>query len=236
MTLATAAAEASADNQALDDDDVYRRIHGAVLEHRLKPGTKLAEERLATIFGTTRARVRKAFARLAHEQIIEWFPQRGAFIARPSVEQARDVLEARRVIEPAIMRRLAERATPADLERLQDHVEQELAADARDDKRSVVRLSGEYHNLAADLAGNQSLARSLRELSAITCLVILLYDAPTSAACRANEHAKINGALAAHDPEGAARLLLKHLDEIEANVNLDGDDEEVDLEDIFSGL
>lgn len=234
--MAASPAETPVESQALDDDGVYRRIHDAVLEHRLRPGTKLAEERLAAIFGVTRARVRKAFARLAHEQIIEWFPQRGAFIARPTVEQARDVLEARRVIEPAVMRRLAQRATPADVQALQHHVEQEFAADARQDKRTVVRLSGEFHNLAADLSGNQSLARSVRELSAITCLVILLYDAPTSVACRANEHDKIIRAIEAHDPDAAARLLIEHLDEIEASVNLDGDDEEIDLEEIFSEI
>ena len=37
----------------------------------LPPGTKLVEERLAEIFGTSRARIREVLARLAHEQIVE---------------------------------------------------------------------------------------------------------------------------------------------------------------------
>lgn len=217
-----------------EDDAVYRRIHDAILEHRLKPGTKLAEERLAAIFGVTRARIRKVFARLSHEQIVDWFPKRGAFIARPTVEQARDVFEARHVIEPAIMQRLARTAMPEGIHALREHVAKELEADARDEKRSVIRLSGEFHNLAADLSGNTSLSRSLRELSALTCLVILLYDAPTSGACRANDHNAIIDAIEDRNGDAAARLVLQHLGDIEQSVNLDGADEQVDLEEIFS--
>ena len=43
-----------------------------------------------------------------------------------------------------------------------------------------MRLSGEFHVLLAELAGNSALARSMRELSTLTCLIISLYDAPTA--------------------------------------------------------
>src|SRR5689334_20598391 len=49
-------------------DEIYEKIYVAILEHRLHPGTKLVEERLAEIFGVSRARVREVLARLAHEQ------------------------------------------------------------------------------------------------------------------------------------------------------------------------
>ncbi|KMZ13873.1 Transcriptional regulator, GntR family [Candidatus Burkholderia humilis] len=76
-------------------DEIYERIYLAILEHRLTPGTKLAEERLASIFKASRARVREALSKLAYEQIVEVFPKKGWFVAKPSVEQARDVFEAR---------------------------------------------------------------------------------------------------------------------------------------------
>ena len=160
-------------------DEIYEKIYVAILEHRLHPGTKLVEERLAEIFGVSRARVREVLARLAHEQIVELIPQRGAYVAKPSIEQALDVFEARRLIEPAVLRRLIETLTPEKLARLRQHQELELDARRRDDKRAVVRLSGEFHTLAAELAGNTALARSMRELSMLTCLIIFLYDAPT---------------------------------------------------------
>jgi DNA-binding GntR family transcriptional regulator len=214
-------------------DEIYEKIYAAILEHRLHPGTKLGEERLAEIFGTSRARIREVLGRLAHEQIVELFPQRGAFVAKPTIEQARDVFEARRLIEPAIVRRLVETLSPEKLARLREHQARELDARRRDDKRAVIRLSGEFHSLAAELAGNTALARSMRELSVLTCLMIFLYDAPTSVSCRADEHSKIIEAIAKRDAARAQKLMLEHLAHIEGSMKLDGASEEVDLAAIF---
>jgi DNA-binding GntR family transcriptional regulator len=216
-------------------DEIYEKIYVAILEHRLHPGTKLVEERLAEIFGVSRARVREVLARLAHEQIVEMIPQRGAYVAKPSIEQALDVFEARRLIEPAVLRRLIETLTPEKLARLRQHQELELDAHRREDKRAVVRLSGEFHSLAAELAGNTALARSMRELSVMTCLMIFLYDAPTSTSCRADEHSQIIDAIARRDGSRAERLMLEHLEHIESGMKLEAATEEVDLEAIFKG-
>jgi DNA-binding GntR family transcriptional regulator len=215
-------------------DEIYEKIYVAILEHRLHPGTKLVEERLAEIFGVSRARIREVLARLAHEQIVELFPQRGAYVAKPTIEQARDVFEARRLIEPAVLRRLIETLTPEKLARLRQHQELELDARRRDDKRAVIRLSGEFHSLAAELAGNSALARSMRELSVLTCLMIFLYDAPTTTSCRADEHSQIIDAIAKRDAPRAERLMLEHLEHIEGSMKLEPATEEVDLAAIFS--
>lgn len=214
-------------------DEIYEKIYVAILEHRLPPGTKLAEERLAEIFGVSRARVREVLARLAHEQTVELFPKRGAFVAKPTIEQAMDVFEARRLIEPAVLRRLVETLTPERVARLRQHHALEQDARRRDDKRAIVRLSGEFHALLADLAGNSALARHMRELTTQTCLIIFLYDAPTASTCLADEHAEIVEAVAHRDTARAEALMLEHLDHIESSLKLEPGTEEVDLEAIF---
>lgn len=215
------------------NDEIYERIYIAILEHRLHPGTKLGEDRLAKIFDVSRARVREVLGRLAHEQIVELYPQRGAFVAKPTPQQAMDVFEARRLIEPAILKRLISHLTPDKVARLRQHQELELDARRRDDRRAVVRLSGEFHVLVAELAGNGALLRSLRELSTLTCLVIFLYDAPTSMSCRADEHSDIIDAIAKRDVARAEKLMRAHLDHIESSLSLDSNAEEVDLEAVF---
>jgi DNA-binding GntR family transcriptional regulator len=214
-------------------DEIYERIYVAILEHRLQPGTKLGEERMADIFGVSRARIREVLARLAHEQIVELFPQRGAYVAKPTIEQARDVFEARRLIEPAVLRRLVDTNTPEKVQRLRQHVELEADARRRNDKRAVIRLSGEFHTLLAELAGNSSLARSMRELCMLTCLTIFLYDAPTSQSCRDDEHQAIIDAVARRDSAKAEGIMLEHLDHIEGSLQLDQGNGEADLEAIF---
>jgi DNA-binding GntR family transcriptional regulator len=219
--------------QERSNDEIYERIYVAILEHRLHPGTKLGEDRLASIFNVSRARIREVLARMAHEQIVDLYPQRGAFVARPTPEQAMDVFEARRLIEPAVIRRLINTLTPDKVARLRQHQELEMDARRRDDKRAVVRLSGEFHQLLATLAGNTALARSLRELSTLTCLIIFLYDAPTANSCRADEHSSIIEAIAKRDAARAEKLMLEHLDHIEKSLTLHTATMEVDLEAVF---
>lgn len=215
------------------NDGIYERIYCAILEHRLHPGTKLGEDRLAKIFNVSRARVREVLSRLAHEQIVDLYPQRGAFVAKPTPVQAMDVFEARRLIEPAVLKRLINGLTPDKVARLRQHQELEIDARRREDKRAVVRLSGEFHVLLAELAGNTSLSRSMRELSTLTCLIIFLYDAPTAVSCRADEHSEMIEAIARRDVATAEKLMLSHLNHIETSLSLDSSAVEVDLEAVF---
>lgn len=223
---------AATENGAGGEDAIYERLLTAIFEHRLPPGTKLGEDRLAGIFGVSRARIRGVLPRLAHEGVVRLEPNRGAFVARPTVVEARDVFEARRILEPAIVVKLAhDRAKRSELAQLRQHVAAEAKARASNDTRTVVRLSGEFHILLAERAGNEMLAKTMRELASLTCLIIALYDKPAVPSCLGEEHGQIVDALAAGDGERAAKLMVEHLDHVEENLDLTVPDEEpVDLE------
>lgn len=203
------------------EDAVYERLLERIFEHRLPPGTKLGEDRLASIFGVSRARVRRVLPRLAHEGLVTLEPNRGAFVAKPSVAEAHAVFEARRIIEPGIVDRFMQRRErKALIARLRQLVAAERRARAAGDTRSIVRLSGEFHILLADMAGNALLAKMMRELASLTCLIIALYDKPSVPSCLGEEHAEIVEALAAEDAERAVRLMVRHLDHVEENLDL----------------
>lgn len=214
-------------------EEMAARIATAIHEHRLLPGIKLGEDRLATIFNASRARVREVLARLARDQMVELFPQRGAFVTKPSIDQALDVFEARRLIEPGVVRRLIGCMDSNRTRRLQHHLKQEHAAHERNDKRATVRLSGEFHVLLADLAGNSALLRSMRELSTLTCLTISLYDAAVSTCCRVDEHDAIVEAIISGNEARAVQLMLDHLDHIQGGLRLEADAVDADLEQIL---
>jgi DNA-binding GntR family transcriptional regulator len=214
-------AAAAAARPEPSEDGIYERLVAAIFEHRLPPGTKLGEEKLARIFGVTRARVRAVLPRLAHEGLVALEPNRGAFVAQPTVEQARDVFEARRLIEPGIATRLARKPDrPAAVARLRQHVAAERKARAAGDVRTIVRLSGEFHMLLADLSGNVVLSRSMRELALLTCLIIALYDRPATPSCLGEEHGDITDAIAAGDARRAAALMIEHLNHVEKELDL----------------
>ena len=94
---------------------IYDEIHRAIAERRLEPGTKLAEESLADVFGVSRARIRKVLLLLAKEHVVKLEPNRGAFVWRPSVEEARNVLDARRAIELYLVKVAASNVTKAGI-------------------------------------------------------------------------------------------------------------------------
>lgn len=53
---------------------MYDRMVSAILDHRLPPGTKLVEDKLAAAFGVSRTRVRPVLVRLANEQVVTLTP------------------------------------------------------------------------------------------------------------------------------------------------------------------
>lgn len=219
----------------LTSEQCYQKIRQAILEHRLTPGTRLVEERLVALSGISRTKIRPVLARLAHEKLVELIPNRGAFIASPSVEEAREVFFTRHLIEPAIVTMLCENAKNRDISKLKRHVAREAEARRKNDRAAIIRLSGEFHVLLAELAGNTILVRMMHDLTAQTCLVITLYDRANTPACQHHHHGDIIEAIEARDAELAKQRLIAHLREVESTLRLEIDDEqEVDLSDIFA--
>jgi DNA-binding GntR family transcriptional regulator len=215
--------------------EIHERVLNAILEHRLRPGVQLVEERLAAVFGVSRTKIRHALARLAHDGIVTVFPNRGAFVTSPGPDEVHELFEARRLIEPAVVRRLAATTAPALVRRLRDHVRQENTARKSRGHRAVLRLTGAFHLLLAEMAGNRVLARTMREVEPLTALAIVHYEAPEALACPENEHAAIVDAIESGNAERAARLMLEHLDHVEAALDLTPPVEtEVDLEAAFT--
>lgn len=162
----------------LSDDDIHERIIDAVIDQRLLPGTKLVEDKLGQAFGVSRTRIRQVLIRLAHEQVITLEPNKGATVAQPTVEDAREVFEARALIEGVLVQRFIERATPDDLQALVDCIEAEEEARREGDQAGALRLSGRFHLLIAEVAAHQTFARMLKKLISRTSLILMSY-APT---------------------------------------------------------
>ena len=86
---------------------IVENLTRAIVEHRLLPGTKLAEQKLADHFGVSRTLVRQALFQLSQNRLIKLEPARGAFVATPSVAEARQVFAVRRMLEAEMVRDVA---------------------------------------------------------------------------------------------------------------------------------
>lgn len=209
-----------------DDSEIYERVWTSIAERKLAPGTRLKEERLCEIFSVSRARVRRVLDMLAHDGLVTHVPNRGAFVSKPTIEEARDLFFARRVVEDGLIERLAQIATPGMLARLEAHVAEERAAHAARDMGRIVRLSGAFHILIAELSGSAVLTEALRDLVSRSSLVTAMYQPRTTAECGPDEHAGIVRLIAEGRAAEARAAMRAHLSEIEEALDLrdDGQD------------
>lgn len=201
------------------EDLLYERLIDAIIDKSLRPGQHLNEVKLAASYAVPRSRVRRVLERLRDEDIVEFQLHRGAFISRPTVEEAAHVFEARRYLEAAIAELACARATPEDIARLRTHLA--LQQDVFDNLRPEMnRVAGEFHILLADIAGNAVLGRMLKLLIRRVCLIQSLYEQRSGVLCLVHEHERLVDLIAANDPQGAAGEARHHCDHIYASLDL----------------
>jgi DNA-binding GntR family transcriptional regulator len=204
--------EATATQQVVD------ALTKAIIEHRMLPGAKLPEQKLADRYGVSRTIIRQAIYQMITQGLIRMEPAKGAFVATPSLAEAKQVFATRRMLESGLARAFAAQATPAQIKKLQEHMAAEQAAVDEGDANSRVELLGDFHVQLALLMKNQVLAEVLQELISRCHLVTLIYQSAHAAQDSAVEHRDIVRAFAKRDQNLAARLMDEHLLHVEAGL------------------
>ena len=204
----------------LADGAIVERVVTAVMERKLKAGAKLPEAALCDAFHCNRSQIRRILIVLAERGVVSLHANRGAFVARPDAKEARNVFDARRAIERAVVLSAATRIDPAALSRLRAEVRAGTRAETEGDRSKAIRLSGQFHLRLAEAAGNSVLTKFLGELVARTSLIIGLYGSLSVRSCSEAEHEALIEALAEQDGARAADLMERHLRHIEAELDI----------------
>lgn len=199
---------------------VYSALLAAILDHRLPPGTRLPEDEIGALFGVSRTIARAALQALAHQRVVVIEPNRGAQVAKPTVVEAREVFEARSLLEPRLAHLAAERATAADVSRLTAHHRAEEKALRAGDQGKALLLSARFHELIADMADQEILAGFLRELMSRSSLVIALYWRRADTVCERHAHHELVEAIGQHKAKRAADLMQSHLVDLFSGLDL----------------
>lgn len=212
-------------DDAADNSSQYIRdaIREAIVERRLAPGTKLSESDVGTLFSVSRTLVRAALQALAYEGLVKVEKNRGAFVACPSPEEARQIFAARRLFEPGMLIEAAKKIRRPQLAKLRKLLDEEgrlMSERGHTARRAEIKASGDFHLTLAAMTGNAILERFMDELVARSSLVIALYGQSAISSCGHKEHLEILDALERADVETASRILLHHIDHIEADLDL----------------
>jgi GntR family transcriptional repressor for pyruvate dehydrogenase complex len=218
--------------------EIVDQIRGLIAEGRIKPGDRLPPEReLAELFKASRNSVRDAIRVLEQMGLTESRQGDGTYVRTVSAEdlaeplalmllqsrtQMRELLEVRRVLEPALAEFAATRITPEEV----DELEAILDAQRRKVEAGLVPLEEDtaFHYGIAEAARN---AVMLRTLDTLVDLLrqsrerFLRHDRPATSLAG---HRRILDALRRADPEAARAEMLRHLREVEERVDLTGAD------------
>lgn len=192
----------------------------SIVEHRLQPGSKLVEQTLADQFGVSRTLIRQALFKLSQNRLVRMEPARGAFVAAPSVAEAKQVFAVRRMLEAGMTQAFIRQATVEKINALKDHIAEEEAAVLRGDVPGRTVLLGDFHVRMAQLMGNEVLAHLLMDLLSRCALITLMYQSAGAAEHSHEEHRVIVKALETRDEARALLLMDEHLRNVEASLTL----------------
>jgi DNA-binding GntR family transcriptional regulator len=204
-----------------DADDAYRHLFEAIVDQRLLPGTKLTEMALVEAFGVGRRTVGAALQRLTWEKLVVFFPKRGAYVAAPDADEARQVFAARVAIEAGTTEAVARAADALAIARLRANTEEEHRLRQQGNMREAIHLSGGFHVLMAELSGNRILAEQVRLLVARTSLIVNLFDNHLGLAGWHDHHDELIDQCASGDVEKAVSTMREHIVEIQDALMLD---------------
>jgi DNA-binding GntR family transcriptional regulator len=199
---------------------IYHALRDAIVGHRLAPGTKLPEDELASIYSVSRTVIRAALQALAHDRLARLEPNRGAFVAQPSTKEAREVFEARALIEPKVAALAAQVAKPDDIVLLRRHLDKEREALHAGRDSDAIMLSARFHVGVAEIADHSILTDFVRDLVSHSSLIIALYWKRRDTTCESHAHHALVDAIEAGEPAKAAELMRDHMLDLLSGLDL----------------
>lgn len=159
---------------------IYAGIWTGIASGRLQPGHKLDEAVLCDIYGVSRTVVRRVLYMLEEQGVVTLLPNRGAWVASPTLEEAFEIAEIVETALSHVVTSLAAKAhviRPDAQERLARHLLAEQAANERGNWQNCRRLRMDFGTLLMFVHGNRSFAATWQRNAMQFCMALSLHQA-----------------------------------------------------------
>ena len=189
----------------------YEEIKRRIVEGTMPPGYPILETELAADLGISRTPVREALARLQHEDLVFSIRRKGVMVSSMSVDDMKEIGEMLEGLEGMAVKLASERATEADLRRLENAVRAQEQALKKDDRQMWSVADEEFHNAILDAARNRRMQEAVSRVRVHwrrqQALTIRLRPKPTLST---ESHRATLEAIKAHNGELARQIDQRH--------------------------
>ena len=196
-------------------DVAYAQIRARILDGSLAAGSRLAQYDLASELGISITPLREAVRRLSGEGWILLDTHRNARVAELDLDQARQLLEARRALEPVAVALAAERRTDADVARMEAALKR-LKPVTRTWGETALAAHREVHRALYSASHNEVMVRMLDDLwdksDRYRRVGLQLPPGGEARTRDFEEHHELVRLVVAGDAAGAADLMTSHID------------------------
>lgn len=192
----------------LESVRVTRILRDDIVLGRRVPGSRLVERDIAAELDVSRLPVREAIRTLVAEGVVISRPRSWAVVREFTQRDIRDFAEVRESMETLIFVFAAERHDAAGIARLREVYEREYTAAREGDAEEARRAAGEFHEVAAVLAGNDMLCELI---DVFATRLRWLFGQHDDLLAMAEEHRVILEAIAARDADALRRIVPEHL-------------------------
>lgn len=190
----------------------FATLHEAIVTGVLVPGERLPIEELAEVLGMSPMPIREALRHLDSVGLVENIPHRGARVTELSIEDLREVYEARLSLEPLAVRHAAERFTEEEAVIARQRLDAHVAAYGRRDLRQIWSTHTAFHFALYEAARSRWMIRLIHPLwETSERYRFAMLPVRMNLDKRRLEHERILEACVSHEPERAARELHNHL-------------------------
>ncbi len=200
---------------------IWQSLMTAIVEHQLPPGSKLPEEALAEVFGVSRTGIRKVLTRLATVQMVTIAPRRGAFVAKPDIDESKSIFATRKMIECANLPQVLEHLQPPHIVGLEKIIAQEEEAHQNHDGAAAIRHSAAFHIQLQAISGNAVVTDIVTTLAQRSSLVIAAWGAPWQRGCRCDDHDRLIELLRKKDSAALSHSMAHHFDHIVSSLSFE---------------
>jgi flavin reductase (DIM6/NTAB) family NADH-FMN oxidoreductase RutF/DNA-binding FadR family transcriptional regulator len=201
------------------DHQVYQGIRERVLTGDIGPHQALTPSALAEQYQVPAGALYHALGKLVSDGLLERRPS-GEFAAKPlAVRTIEDALDARAMIELAVVERVIERLSATELAQLRRAAEDSLAVAPDGDVRDLeecVRAGNAFHETLVGLAGSEALLSAYRRLALPGMMVRALqgYTMTHADASWGRDHLELAEALETKDLRRSKAIVASHLQRI----------------------